>query len=133
MKKIFVLCAVSASLLCAGEKKTAAKPAPKTAAGSPALPLGAVEAGPYTWRYTDAKGEKWIYRQTPFGLVKLEDKPATAPAPDNSTPVSVTDLGESVKFEKSTPFGNQKWTKKKADLTDEEKAMIARSKSPEKQ
>ena len=133
MKKILVLCAISASLLCAAEKKAAAKPAAKAAPSSQALPLGAVEAGPYTWRYTDAKGEKWIYRQTPFGLVRLEDKPATATAPDSGTPVTVTDLGESVKFEKSTPFGSQKWSKNKADLTDEEKAMMSRAKPAEKQ
>ena len=137
MKKIFVLCVIGASLLSAADKKAnpkpAAKPAPaaSSAPASQVLPAGAVEAGPYTWTYTDAKGVKWVYRQTPFGLVKLEDLPSAAPAPESGTPVLVTDMGETVKFEKSTPFGNQKWSKSKADLTDEEKALMAGTKPGE--
>ncbi len=137
MKKIFALCVIGASLLSAADKKAnpkpAAKPAPaaSSAPASQVLPAGAVEAGPYAWTYTDAKGGKWIYRQTPFGLVKLEDKPDVAPAPESGTPVLVTDMGETIKFEKATPFGSHKWTKSKADLTDEEKALMAGTKPGE--
>ncbi len=133
MKKTFTLFAISSALLCASDKKTSARQpvvkqdAPKQAATT--LPDGAVEVDPYTHRYTDAQGKKWLYRQTPFGLVKMEDKPAPV-AVENATPTKVTDLGESVKFERSTPFGVTKWTKKKADLTDDEKALVAH---PEKQ
>ena len=130
MNKIFVLCVIGGSLLSAADKKAtskmASKPAPaaSSAPSTQTLPPGAVEAGPYSWTYTDAKGGKWIYRQTPFGLVKMEDKPGAAPLPERGTPVQVTDTGETVKFEKTTPFGSQKWTKSKADLTDEEKGFI---------
>jgi hypothetical protein len=36
--------------------------------------------------------------------------------------VAVTDLGDSYRFEKKTPFGQSSWTRKKSELTDEEKA-----------
>ena len=32
------------------------------------------------WHYTDAQGKKWIYRKTPFGVSRMEDKPDTRPA-----------------------------------------------------
>src|SRR4029077_17298297 len=53
-------------------KKSSAPPAELT------LPAGAkqVEIGTYT--FTDAQGKKWIYRKTPFGLARLEDKPTEA-------------------------------------------------------
>ena len=40
-----------------------------------------------------------------------------------SQPIAVTDLGDSFRFEKKTPFGASTWTRKKSELTDEEKAL----------
>jgi hypothetical protein len=54
----------------------------------------------------------------------MEAKPAAAVVEDNSNPVAVTDQGETVKFEKKTPFGVQSWTRKKTELSDTEKAMM---------
>jgi len=85
---------------------------PKTAS-APSIPAGATEVEPFLYRYQDTDGKKWLYRQTPFGIVKMEDKPAAAVIEDHSNPVTVTDQGESVKFEKNTPFGRQSWTRKK--------------------
>lgn len=117
MKKVLLMCALPLAMLYGAEKK---------AAPPPTLPKGAVQVDAYSYRYTDSKGVKWLYRQTPFGLVKLEDKPA-APVVEDPTPTTVTDLGDSVKFERKTPFGLQSWTKKKADLTDEDKALISKA------
>jgi hypothetical protein len=55
----------------------------------------------------------------------MEDKEPAQPVVDKSNPTVVTDLGDTVKFQKQTPFGQQNWTKKKADLTGDEKALLA--------
>ena len=58
----------------------AAKPAFRQSAGraqapaAVALPRGAVEVQPGTWRYTDQQGRNWIYRNTPFGIARFEEK-----------------------------------------------------------
>ena len=124
--RIVTLVLIAAGLLLAQDKKQEARTdAAKGAASAPTLPSGAKEVEPGLYRYTDAQGKAWLYRNTPFGLAKWEDKPATAaPVPEPEVPVSITDLGDSVQFERQTPFGTQKWTKKKTDLTEDEKAYL---------
>ena len=99
------------------------------------IPAGAKKVEPYLYRYTDAQGKKWFYRESPFGVVKWEDRwedkwedkaAAATPAVDDAALVQVTDLGDSVQFKRKTPFGEQKWVRPKTELTDEEKAMLQR-------
>jgi len=75
---------MASALLVAGEDKAQShKAAAKTTAtvDRPAgVPADAQEIQPYLYRYTDAQGKKWLYRQTPFGLSKWEDKPVDAAA-----------------------------------------------------
>jgi len=100
------------------------QPAKAQPAATQSIPAGAklVESGLY--RYTDSSGKTWNYRQTPFGISKWEETsaPAPQPAPAAKEPVTVTDLGDSYRFDKKTPFGKSSWTRKKSELTDEEKA-----------
>jgi hypothetical protein len=116
---------------------TAQSHAPKTAS-KPVLPLGvpagAVKVDEYFYRYTDSKGKVWMYRETPFGVQKWEDKPTAAPPPiaDTPNPVTTTDLGDKIKFERNTPFGPQIWTTKKSELSEYEKAMLNPAKTSEK-
>jgi hypothetical protein len=42
----------------------------------------------------------------------------------------MTDLGDSVQFQRPTPFGPQKWVRKKSELTDDEKAALALGTKP---
>jgi hypothetical protein len=108
----------------ASEKKTAAVPAELT------LPAGATEIEPGTYTFTDAQGKKWIYRKTPFGLSRAEDKPAAvsaAPAPVPGAGITATEDGDTVRFERPGPFGLYRWQKKKSDLSDDEKAAWERS------
>jgi hypothetical protein len=97
------------------------------------IPDGAKLVEPNLYRYTDPAGKTWMYRQTPFGISRWEDSPAAAttaaPPVDASEPVAVTDLGDSVRFEKKTAFGASKWVRKKSELTDEEKALLAKQQS----
>ncbi len=90
------------------------------------IPQGAKLVEPNLYRYTDSSGKTWMYRQTPFGISKFEDTPAPAQQPPAaSEPTAVTDLGDSVRFERKTAFGNSQWTRKKTELTDDEKALVA--------
>jgi len=103
-------------------------PEQKAAAALPTVPEGAKPAGPNLYRYTDPQGKTWMYRQTPFGVSRWEDKPdqeQSAPDASKPAPASVKDLGDSVQFERATPFGPQKWIRKKSELTDEEKSILA--------
>ena len=39
-----------------------------------AIPAGATRSEDGDFHYTDPQGKKWIYRQTPFGVARLEEK-----------------------------------------------------------
>lgn len=93
----------------------------------PTVPAGAKEVGPNLYRYTDAQGKTWMYRKTPFGVGKWEDKPSEQPAASDGVPTKVTDLGDSYQFQRPTPFGTQKWTVKKSELNDFEKALVEKN------
>ena len=107
-------------------------PEQQAQAALPTVPAGAKETGPNLFRYTDPQGKRWMYRKTPFGVSKWEEKPedqeprAESPSSAGTTPgTSVTDLGDSVRFQRATPFGPQTWTRKKSEMTDDEKAAFA--------
>lgn len=123
--KTFLVCVVFAVVGTA-----AAQPAAKASAVA-AVPTGAVQFEPGSYRYTDAQGQKWIYRRTPFGVARFADEaPAPAAKPTAAQEksldqVKATDAGDSVKFERTTPFGVQKWETKKTDLDTLEKAAWA--------
>ncbi len=118
----------------AAQPVPAAAPPPSSNAEQPKIPAGAKEVEPFLFAFTGADGKKWFYRQTPFGVVKWEDKPVTTPPmADNTNPVVITDLGDTVRFLWKTPFGDQSRVRKKSELNDDEKAMVQReqSKRPE--
>lgn len=117
----FALLLLPLTLLAADGKK-AAPAASKPAAASSGVPEGATEIAPQAWRYTDKDGKTWIYRQTPFGLMRAEEQQRK---PSTETPsIKATDLGDSVRFEQQTPFGVRAWTKSKKDLTADEKSWF---------
>ena len=103
----------------------------KTAGGAPnGVPAAAVRVDATTWRYTDPHGQAWIYRRTPFGLMKIEEKPA---APVKAAPKPVTHVveeGDHLRFERRTPFGMQRWVRKKTDLTAEERQIWEEASAP---
>jgi hypothetical protein len=45
--------------------------------------------------------------------------------------VKVTDAGDSYRFERPMPMGAQVWTRKKSELTDEEKMLVESAGSKE--
>jgi hypothetical protein len=132
------------------------------------VPKGAVAISPVEYRFKDTKGKTWIYRQTPFGYSKSEEKPAAvsnagetptpfgasvkagpaeeppvnAPTPfgsrnraeapaktDTDAGITAKEAGDSIRFEKATPFGSYKWTRKKNELNTEEQEAWDRQRS----
>ncbi len=100
---------------------------------------------------TDLGDSYRFEKQTPFGKsswvrkkseLTVEEKALTGGQPAPSTtaaaeptaakhePVVVTDLGDSYRFEKQTPFGKSTWVRKKSELTSEEKALTAGQPAP---
>ncbi len=141
----WIVCVVC---LAADPKKPAPRPAAKAEATkkSPAvtIPAGAVKVDETTYRFTDTAGKTWIYQKTPFGVTKTEQgdvaaasaAAASAPQkPADSTPfgkltsntpaagTKAVEDGDSIKFERPTPFGVQKWTRKKSELNEDERAI----------
>ena len=133
---------LSAAALSAQTADTAPAPAPvkktaKTAETKKAttptvqpltIPSDAVAKPDGSYSYTDKSGKKWIYNKTPFGISKIQDMGEGAAGPFVTTPkeqlIKTTDAGDTVKFERQTPFGVTKWEKKKSDLTDEERRIF---------
>jgi hypothetical protein len=126
-------------MVCAAAAIAADKPAPKKAKPAPAnkaqevtIPAGAVEVKPYTYRFTDAQGKKWIYRKTPFGISRAEDKAVEDPKAvdpkreENARLIDATSAvedGDTVRFERPGPFGVTKWQRKKTELNEVEHAV----------
>jgi hypothetical protein len=113
----------------AGDAKPAA---PKNAAQSaPAVPKEAAAIAPGTYSYTDKDGKKWIFRQTPFGVAKFEDKerPASEVEAEQKRieQTRAYDAGDSVRFERPGPFGMYRWTQKKTELNTMEQAVWERA------
>ena len=120
-----------------------ARPGAVSADTSTTLPKGAIEVEPNLYRYTDTAGKTWLAKRTPFGFSRWEDKPspsqpaAQPPAPqapaaqvDKAIPVKVIDLGDTVRFERPTPFGKNTWVRKKSELDDDEKGWLEAAKQP---
>ena len=164
MKLLFAIFVSSYALsqaLCAAGPQTQ-PPAPRKAKAAQPLtiPEGAVLDPTGDYRFTDAKGRKWLYRKTPFGVSRREDTAAATPAANPSatpaanpsatpaanpsaTPMAkpakagaagmkATEDGDTVHFEKPGPFGVWKWDKKKSELDDAEKAALLQAQTDTK-
>jgi hypothetical protein len=113
------------------------------AANPQGVPKEAVEVKPGVYRYVDKENKAWLYTKSPFGYMRSsEDAAKTEPAPlpnkanpektpfgeskattSNAPTTKVTDQGDSLKFERPSPFGVYRWTKKKTELNDDEKKL----------
>ena len=136
--RISILAALLVTGLVAGDggknNQPGNPPAPSVSR-APSAPIGppkeAVEIAPYTFRYTDARGRVWIYTQTPFGWMKAERKDVPEAAPAAVLPETrVVENGDSVRFERNTPFGMARWKRKKSEMTEQEKQIFDRASRP---
>ncbi|MBI2687916.1 MAG: hypothetical protein HYX27_16530 [Acidobacteria bacterium] len=131
---LFVLFLGLATL--AQSKETSAPPA--------GIPKDAVAVEGHTWRWVDKDGKAWLYRSTPFGLMRSEEPKETAAKPSGlmkadepkggvapATPetggmdaalalITVKEEGDSLRFSRPGPFGAYSWVKKKTQLDRDE-------------
>jgi hypothetical protein len=122
------------TMAAAQAAKQPAKAAPAKEAPKIEIPADAVKSDDGSYRYTDPKGKKWIYRKTPFGIARAEDKPAPKAAEtiENAKAIEsikATEDGDTIRFERPGPFGTYKWQRKKTDLNELEQAAWDREKS----
>ena len=102
-------------------KKKAAAPAPQAVT----IPKDAVPNPTAPLHLYGQKGKKWDYVKTPFGVIKVPGRRMRRPSapPDFSTTKAI-DKGDTVRFERPSPFGPFVWEKKKSDLTDDERHLL---------
>lgn len=120
MKKLITIAILGVASLCAADKK------PDKPAASPkvtVIPKDAVKNADGTYSYTDKDGKKWIYTNSPFGVIKSSGDSQPAPAAP-AVATKAIDKGDTVRFERPTPFGTKTWEKKKSELTDEERSIV---------
>jgi hypothetical protein len=98
----------------------AADQAPKLA-----VPQGAVATSPSTYTYADADGKKWIYHTSPFGVTREAEGAPPRFTRDFSN-VKATEQGDSIRFERPTPFGPFRWQTKKSELNEMERTVWER-------
>jgi hypothetical protein len=145
--KLFIAAFAVVTLLPAADPQPVKAPAAPKVIQPLQIPAGALESEPGTFRYTDARGKKWIYRKTPFGIARLEDVPSgKALASDKAAgkslravevdgvdvkgaDVQATEDGDTIRFERPGPFGVYKWQKNKSELDEMEQAVWNRQRS----
>jgi len=102
---------------------------PPTKVKAVTIPKDAVQIDPNTYRYTDPSGKKWIYNRTPFGISRVEDRSvedAKKAQEDTAHQVESTKAvedGDSIRFERASPFGITRWQRKKGELNEMERAV----------
>ena len=106
----------AAALLAAADAPAKKVDPPPTPVKLLQVPAGATEIRPGIYRFVDTDGKAWLYRKTPFGVVRTADSQQAA------TTTAIED-GDTIRFERPTPFGVDKWQKKKSELTAAERAI----------
>jgi len=107
------------------------------------LPDGAVSIESHTWRWVDKAGKAWLYRATPFGMMRSEESKQPAAKSPAGTPVdapravvgadavldlmSVKEEGDVLRFSRPGPFGVYSWVKKKTQLDKDETIVWERA------
>ncbi len=107
--------------------KTPATAAKRPASGPVVIPADAKEVEPYFFKWTDpADGKKWMFYKGPFGITKYEDKPAPEVryVTDQTSPIVGREDGDTIHFDWDTPLGHQHWTRKRSELSANEKAVL---------
>lgn len=133
MKQIALLMLLAVAAWAAAEKRPAAKaakPKPAPTAVAVTIPKDAVQVDANTYTATDAQGKKWIYRRTPFGISKAEERAPSAEEIAQAEKViaatKAVERGDEIEFTRPGPFGVYRWQKKKSALNDMEKTVWER-------
>ncbi len=152
MNKLLYTALSCAFLLSAAAQTTTPKVAKKPAPVAPlTIPASAVKQPDGNYRYVDAKGTAWIYRNTPFGVSRATEATvkanaamaqtasptdamgSTKPAQDRDEKVTAVASGDTIQFARPTPFGVTRWSKNKTDLTPDEQKIWDREQAKRNQ
>lgn len=118
---VWVLAAESAP---AAKKVNKPKAATAAATKITKIPDGAVQIDASSYLYTAPDGKMRLYVKTPFGIMMADEQPA--PAASNVQPhamVKATVDGDTIHFERPSPFGAFRWQKKISELNEQERAI----------
>ncbi len=139
MKQIALLILMTVAALPAADKKPSARHARSKPVATPkrvavtetvAIPKDAVQVDANTYTAIDAKGKKWIYRRTPFGISRAEERaPSAEEAAQAAKVIAATtavERGDEIEFARPGPFGQYRWQRKKSDLNEMEKTVWER-------
>ncbi|MBI5085104.1 MAG: hypothetical protein HZB13_10970 [Acidobacteria bacterium] len=103
----------------------------RAAASRTELPANAQKLREGVWTARDTSGKVWYYSRSPFGYMRMDEAAYQQASKASEVPgvrlVAVE--GETVKFERGSPFGKSVWTRKVSELTDEERAVYEKQKS----
>jgi hypothetical protein len=133
MKRLTIIVMLLAAAMCASAQTKKKSDKATTAPQALTVPKDAVNNGNGTYSYTDKQGKKWIYVVTPFGVVRNsapEPESGSKAASGNTTSgntggaIKATDKGDTVQFERASPFGKSTWEKKKSELTEDERRIL---------
>ncbi|MCS7043248.1 MAG: hypothetical protein NZR01_10700 [Bryobacteraceae bacterium] len=133
-----LLCLAAASAAAAGQeakKEAGRKDSGRPSAAAPAVtvPAGAEKLGEGKWRARDAQGRAWIYRRTPFGMVRYEEKAGgESPAPETNYIRVREASGSRVVFERQTPFGLRTWSRSPEELDEDERRALEQWRASQK-
>jgi hypothetical protein len=128
---MIVVATAAADQTASNKKKTAKSTTVKVQPVT--IPPDAVQIDANTYRYTDPAGKKWTYNRTPFGISKMEDKSGSAEdakraQEDTAQLIESTKAvedGDSIQFERASPFGTTHWKRYKTELNEMERAVWA--------
>ncbi len=121
MKIAILAVTLASSFLSSAATKPAKAPAAVKAPVPVTIPKEAVANSDGSYVYTDKQGKQWRYVKTPFGIMKSSITDAPPLTPSVEVPVRAIDKGDTVRFERTTPFGVTSWERKKTELTDDER------------
>jgi hypothetical protein len=135
MKRITTVVLLFAAAVCAPaateEKSGKTATTPQAATVPPkavTIPKDAVKNENGTYSYTDKQGKKWLYSNSPFGVIRtaVPETEATTHPPANKVTgdTKAIDKGDTVQFESPSPFGKVTWERKKSELTDDERHIL---------
>jgi len=135
---LFTLLSMGASVLAANDQPAQSAPAPAAKPNQPAakpaknaakpltVPTDAVQVSPGLYRWTDKDGKDWMYRRTPFGVSRWQEDSEDTKQKAIIQQTSAVEQGDSVRFERVSPFGKRTWVKKKTELDKTEQKIWER-------
>jgi len=78
---------------------------------------------------SNSKDGKAVSKRTPFGTARYENQPEEKKKVEAPANMRAFEEGDLVRFERKTPFGVAKWTRKRGELDETEQAVLERERS----